>query len=189
MWPMWDKFHLKWHLQHVVFLWYSTHHVCIPVYIVIERIVAAKSNQRAEPQPVGKEDLSGSIQPHLTHKDETRQDKYPVWCLWEIFREEETLSLDVFTSHFILRRPDKHIWSLSQVWAVCMLLNLASYLCLLHIKFGLISSILGGFLIIDASVNIPVLSQICRTISLLSIKKYMYMYIFLTKMQEEYILL
>lgn len=37
----------------------------IPVDIVIEGIVAAQSDQRAQTQTIREEDLSGSIQPNL----------------------------------------------------------------------------------------------------------------------------
>lgn len=42
-----------------------------PVHVVIKRIVAAESDQRAESQTIGKEDLSGSIQPHLVQEAES----------------------------------------------------------------------------------------------------------------------
>lgn len=36
-----------------------------PIDIVVERVVAPKSNQGSQTQPIGEEDLGSSIQPHL----------------------------------------------------------------------------------------------------------------------------
>ena len=40
----------------------------VPVHIVVEGVVAAQCDQRAQAQTVGEEDLSCGIQPHLEHR-------------------------------------------------------------------------------------------------------------------------
>lgn len=39
--------------------------ICLPVNIIVERVVTSKGNQWAKTQPVGEENLCGSIQPNL----------------------------------------------------------------------------------------------------------------------------
>lgn len=39
--------------------------ICLPVNIIVERVVTSKGNQRTKTQTVGEENLCGSIQPNL----------------------------------------------------------------------------------------------------------------------------
>lgn len=41
-----------------------------PVHIVVERVVASEGNQGPQAQPIGEEDLGGSIKPHLQAEDQ-----------------------------------------------------------------------------------------------------------------------